>query len=297
VVNGLASLLVAACGGTNAPSGPQGVAYVHLSSFDAPCTATQPLHDIPTGCPSTNQRCAVDVMDDLPFTRAQATYAVEGASQFEGGNLLALAWQNADQSISRMQMDVGPNRGYGLTHFPYPAPSVVASGEAFNGLVAPPEGVQEAIGYVEWKDGVRVFGGTSVTSAILNYGALFTDVVGINGLPDPNSLFIHVAFDGVGPAGEKKCRVLGLHGLRDYERFNPFDPSWLDPNPTMMLGNDLSKWPPTFSGDAPPTSNLLAVGAAPDPGGPAPDLPRSSDPFAYMNGYFYYRGTPGGGAG
>lgn len=288
-----ALLFAAACGSSGSSgSGPQGVVYARIAASDGPCTATQPLEGVPGFCPSSNLRCSVDQMDDLPFARARGTLAVEAASRFAGGNLLAMAWQNADGSVARFQMDVGPNRAYGLTHFPYPNPAVM--GGSYGGDPAPPEGVQEAIGYVEWKDGQRVFGATSVTSAILNYGGLFTAVSGTSGGPDPSVMFMHVAFDGVGPAGEAKCRVVGVHALRDYERFTDYDPAWLEPDPSIMLGDDHA-WPPSFSGDTPPSMNIVAPGeAADDPGGVAPELALRA-PTAYTHGYFYI--APGSSAG
>ncbi len=283
-------LLAAACQDASG-SGRPGVAYLRIAAMDGPCTATQPISGVPRLCPIDNLRCAVDKMLDLPFTRAQATVAFEAASQWPGGNLVAVAWQGADGSIGRLQIDLGPNRGYGLSHFPYPSPAV-PSGQTFGGMAPPPDGVQQAIGYVEWQGSERRFAATSVTSGLINYGGLF---VAGSVMPDPRAMYVHVAFDGVGPNGEAKCRVIGMHVSGDYDRFNAYDPSWLEPDPGILLGND-RVWPPSFAGDKAPTVATLAPAAAPaDPGGVAPPMPMMA---SYATGYFYaVPGSSGGGGG
>jgi hypothetical protein len=271
-------LVVAACTKT-----PPGVAYLRITSMPGPCPATQPVGP----CTIENSHCDVEHMTALPFDRAQATVAFEPSPRWTGGNLIALGFQTSAGAIGRLQVDVGPNRGYGLSDFPFPSPVAGAPGEA---TPPPPEGVQQGIGYVEWKDGRRIFAATSVTSGVINYGGINpTEVSSL----DPNTTYIHVAFDGIDADGLAACRIVGAHVMRDYDRFNTYDPSWLDPDPTAILYQDQAG-PPSFAGDAAPTAMLVDPGAAPpDPGGRAPALPQVASRYFYLENNGGYGGESG----
>jgi hypothetical protein len=270
-------------------SAPPGVAYLRISESAGPCPATQPLSNVPRPCPSDHYDCAVDKFTTLPFVRAQATAAVEPSTRWSGGNLIALGWQRDDGVIGQLQLEVGTNRGYGLSDFPYPSPIAEAdrNGGFFAAEMAPPEGVQQAIGYVEWKDGARVFAATSVTSGVMNYGGIDP---GTSDSVQTNVAFFHIAFDGVNANNIAACRVVAAHIELDYPRFKEFDPTWLDPLPGAMLDDDPTKWPPTFADVTAPTDNVVAPTAAPpDPGGKAPVLSTTPSKFYY--------GTQSGGFG
>ena len=270
-------LVLAACSAK-----PQGVAYLRITSMEGHCPATQPVGP----CTIDNSHCDVEHMTDLPFDRAQATAAFEASARWADGNLIALGFQTSDGAIGKLQVDLGPNRGYGLSDFPYPTqvPGYVET------TPPPPEGVQQGIGYVEWKDGQRVFAATSVTSGVINYGAI--DPTEATTL-DANTTYIHVAFDGVEADGLAACRVVGAHVVRNYDRFNAYDPSWLDPDPSAIMYQGETS-PPTFDGDTAPTANLVDPGSAPaDPGGAAPALPLVASRYFYAEAMGGYGGEAG----
>ncbi len=273
--------LFALCAAFLALSGCQeaarpGVGYLHVTELPGACPVTQPLIDWPMACPDDNRKCAVTALTTLPFERQRAASAFQGGSRWPGGNLIASGWQTADGTIGRMQVDLGPTRGYGPSVFPW----------------TDPEGreVQQSIGYNEWKDGQRRFAATKVVSGLLEFYQ--DDSLGVHRGRDTHEqhLFALIAFDGVGPAGEAQCRIVGLHAMRDYDRFLPYDPTWLAPDPTGHLVNGAA---PTFAAETAPTANLIEPAGAPaDPGGEMPFIDSGSN---FVPQGYYRTGAASGG--
>jgi hypothetical protein len=238
---------------------PKGIAFMRLTEQPGSCGVTMPVG--PMG---------VDQLPPLPSRSVHGVASFEGGSRWASGDLVAIAWQDPDGTIGRIQVDIGPERGFGVSDFPTSAPNPHP---------------QQAFGYVEWKDGQRKFTATQVFG-ILNYQP---DTSGdtsvlpdLGGTPDPNphrppaAFFSHIAIDGVGPQGEAQCRILGLHAAT-HDRVGDYDPSWLLPNPTMLFVDGAAA---TYADDKAPSVHLVKPSAAtPDPGGEAPKLTGTSTSY------------------
>ncbi len=238
------TVLLCGCGPA---AGPKGIAFVRVSELAGACPITfQPS--------STNP----DFPVDLEFRRTHATSAFRGGSHFPGGNLIVTAWSDPDGKVSRLYVDVGADRGYGATVSPSPSWS-------------------QAFGYVEWKDGQRVFAAAH-TDGYLTYAQSEVDERGVLKLrpppgKPPGALFAQVAFDGLDAAGAVACRVLALHADATQPREEPYDPSWFAANPSALIIEGPTPAQPTFADDTAPSTNpVLPDDAAADPGPAAPRL-------------------------
>ncbi len=230
-----------------APQTPHGIAYLRITERDGSCPTTAAYAE---SCPPSNPECAVTLLDNVEFRRAHATASFESGSRWLDGSLVVAAWQDPDGTIGRMYVDLGPDRGAGASLFPE-TPSL-----------------QQAIGYVEWQGGARKFEARKALATIdyvtLDKASTFNrysvSVV-------PNTLYAHAAFDGVGPHGEALCRIIGMHAAYDRARKDPYDPSWLAPNPSVLFVD--GEGPPSYEADLEPTAQLVLPAEAPsDPGGP-----------------------------
>lgn len=239
--------VLSACG----PSGPNGIAFVRISELNGAC----PVERTGTGSPPK-------FPDDLEFRRSHATMGVRGDSIFTGGNVITTAWKEPGGRITRMYIDVGPDRGYGAT-------------------VSPSTSWTQAVGYVEWLDGVRVFSATRADGTI-TYEASTVDESGgafkdFSGPPPPGkapgALFAHHWFTGVDDLGNTMCRLIALHADATQLREEPYDPSWLAANPTVLIVEGQAPKAPTFDGDQAPSASLVSPDKAPkDPGSAPPRL-------------------------
>jgi hypothetical protein len=181
-------------------------------------------------------------LDTMQFTRIHAATAFEGGSQWSGGNVIAAGWRDADGTVWRLQIDIGPERGYGITY------------------VEDSATLQQGIGLVAWRNGTRVFTTQRVFGA-MNYIADHRNA--------PQSLFGRFAFNGTDANGQPVCRVLGVHAAPDVERTDPYDPTWLRPEPSILFRGTA----PSYTSDAPPSDHVAAAGeAGADPGGTAPHM-------------------------
>jgi hypothetical protein len=220
-----------------------GIAFLHVTALDEACPP-----------PEYEGHVDLDALAQLPYERAHAVAAYQGGSAWDGGDVIAIAWRDDDGTISRLFFDVGPARGFGIST-PMPTDT----------LIWP-----ESTGFVQWNGDERRFAAVSA-NGVFNYGK--------TGNPhdfrpgdtyEPGELYAHLAFDGIGPAGEPRCMVLGVHATPDRERVDPYDPSWLTPTPGVMFTGNSQ---PTFVGDVPPGDAPVAPAlAGPDPGGPPPAL-------------------------
>jgi len=236
------SLLFVGCDG-----GITGIAFLHITDLDEPCPAV-----------NADGTAKLDEFVFLPFRRAHATSAYHGGSEWSGGNVIAMAWRDDDGTIGRLAFDIGPDRGYGITDWiPPPAGSTTSL-------------YQETVGFVEWNGTERRFAALRA-NGVVNYQR--DDPPGSHDSDDTfdqGEFYAHLAFDGVGPAGEPLCRILGVHATPDRERVDAYDPTWLEPSATMMFSTVRE---PTFSAERPPTDKAIAPDlAGPDPGGEPPDM-------------------------
>ena len=246
----VAALFVAS--GCSSISPPLGAAFLRVTEIPAACQATMATG--PTG---------IDQFVNLPYDRAHTAAAFEGGSHF-GGDLVALGWQMGDGRIARLQVDVGPNRGYGISAFPAANPGPTAA------AVGSEPAFSQALSYVEWKGTTRTFAAQKVWG-IVNY------VEDKSASPDgstwpPLTLYAHVALDGIGAMGEAQCRVLGVHVAADHQRTDSYDPAWLAPSPSALVVDGAPV--PDFASDAPLTTKLVMPGTVSDPGGDPPKLGR-----------------------
>ena len=238
-----------------------GVAYVRLTESTGTCGISVPTDQ--------SDPMAVDKMirdlTSAEFRGIHAQAAFEGGSQWEGGNLIAIPWIDPDGTIGRFFVDVGPDRGYGITIF-----SSTAS-------VLGPE-YEEATGLVQWNGTTRVFAGQAA-HGVINYTQ--------DAAHKPRELFALLAFDGIGPAGEPLCRMVGLHGNRSHDRFERYDPSWMAAAPSLLITACMAAScpaAPTFSDEHAPNSDLVdPVGAGADPEGAPPSVEQRA-PYYLSNG-------------
>jgi hypothetical protein len=246
----LRALVAAAALASGCGQGKTGIAYLRSTALDGPCPITQPTHNFPSTCVGV---CGVDDLVSLPYTRAHGVAAFEGGSQWSGGDLVAVAWSEEDGSVHRLYFDFGPKRGYGVS--------------------ATTQAEDQGVGYVIWNEGQRTFGATKVLGALDLQSSAATDSFGRStntGVAVASALLTHIAFEGQDASGATQCRVVGLHAANDHERTEPYDPSWLVPNPTALI---VAGKAPSFTGDVAPSNALVAPAAAPrDPGGAAPTM-------------------------
>jgi len=220
-----------------------GIAFLHIGELDGPC-------------PAYSQN-VIDRLEVLPFRRAHAIAAYQGGSAWDGGNLIAIAWQDADGTVGRLYYDIGPDRGYGITA---PAPAFDAMG---------PREYQETTGLVQWNGDVRTFGALR-SFGIVNYRTDAPPGAATDELHGHGEFFAQMAYEGGDDDGDVVCRVIGVHAHPTRDRVDPYDPSWLAPNPGVMMSVTVA---PTFAGDTAPSTDLVAPAlAGADPGGPAPRM-------------------------
>jgi hypothetical protein len=155
-------------------------------------------------------------------------------------------------------VDLGPGRGYGSGVFPFYGPD--------------PGTHQQALGYSEWKDGVRTFTPHAAFGAI-NY---FRTTV--EGKGTWTVLYAHVGFEGVDAFGATSCRILGANAESNRVRQDGYDPTWVDPRPSETFIDSGAS--PTFTDPAPTSDLVTAAQAGPDPGGAPPIFQTSLPPFA-----------------
>ncbi len=248
-------ICLAACG----PSGPQGIAFVRVTELSGACPVEP---DLLAGGPK--------FPTDNEYRRAHAVTSVQGDSRFAGGNLIVTAWKDPDGRVSRMYVDVGPDRGYGDT-------------------LSPATTWTQAFGYVEWLGGQRVFAATRSDGA-LTYRWSEADEGGFfkvkppPGKP-PGAVFSHQWFTGIDASGAPACRLIALHADATALREEAYDLSWLAANPTAMIVEGANPAAPTFTGDVEPGSTLvLPDQATKDPGSAAPRLDFKGGTFGSGSG-------------
>jgi hypothetical protein len=237
---------------------PVGVAYVRLTEMPGRCGVVDPV-----GASPYEVEDFLEQLTNRPYRRVRATAAFQGGSLLADGHNIAIAWRDTDGQIGRFFVDVGTNRGYGNTLLPN-----VGS-----------LSYEQATGFVQWQGGERAFAGLEARGYIAYVRDSDTD--------GPGELFGIVAFDGVGVANEALCRIVAVHATTGHDRFEAYDPSWLAPEPGVMI---VERTPPTFVGERSPTDRpVMPEAASADPGGLPPPLMQRS-PSVFSNG------ASGGGA-
>jgi hypothetical protein len=232
-----AALVLGAPAACSSTDGRTGVAYLHVTDNAGPCNIPKDASGAP------------QFPDTIDYRHVRATASFEAASQWAGGNLIVVAWRDADGSITRFYLDVSPSRGFGTS-------------------VAPNDTLSQALGLVSWSGSTRTFTGDQVVATIQYGGAANSS----NPEP-PGELLTLAAFDGKGANGEPLCKIVGVHATPSHERTDPYDPKWFGPNPSALIVDGPTKSTPTFAGDGPPSNQPVDPAAAsPDPGGEAPPL-------------------------
>jgi len=240
---------------------PAGIAYIRLTEMDGTCGINEP-----GGADASDADKFMAQFEDLPYRRVHATAAFRGGGTFDGGHAITIPWQDEDGTISRLFIAVGPNRGYGATMLPNTSSLIY----------------EQSTGLVEWQGGERRFAAKSAIG-YLAY-TMSNDNEDDRG---PGHLYTMLAFDGVGPAGQARCRIAGVHATTSHDRFENYDPAWLEFDPSAMI---VDRSVPTHAGDTAPSANLVAPEeAASDPGSPPPQLGPNSPPVLS-------NGASGGGA-
>jgi hypothetical protein len=236
---------------------PSGIAYIRLTESTGACG----IVDAADASPERTTEFIAQ-LTELPYRRVHATAAFQGSGLWSDGHNIAMPWRDEDGTISRFFVDIGPNRGYGVSILPNTSSLVF----------------EQAAGLVQWQGTERRFAGLEARGYVA-YGK-GDDL-------QPSTLFGIVAFDGVGPANEPLCRVVAVHATTTHERFEDYDPTWLAPDPSVMI---VDRERPTLADDAAPGDHRVApANAAADPGG-VPPLLEQHAPFIFSNG------ASGGGA-
>lgn len=232
---------------------PQGIALLRVSELEGPCeTAWESGYPV--------------IPSDLEYERIRTAAAFQGGSRWSGGQLIATGWREADGSVARLQIDLGPGRGYQATYMPT---------HPLRDETSLRIGMEQAISYVVWRDGERIAAARDVAAVIQYAPHRPDDAAGPFGRHDrPGTLFLHAAFEVVDEAGRPECHVVAMHARADAERDELYDPSWFEPNPSALIVEDDTRWiPPTFDGDREPSADLVVASeAAADPGGAAPGM-------------------------
>ncbi len=230
-----ASSLTAAC---VEPSPPTGIAFLRISEVAGAC----PLEDTIDG---PNQ-----VPTDLPFRRAKATASFRASTRYPGGHYVSIGYADDDGRLGMLQMEVPPERGYGISQLP-----------AAN--------ITQALGFAEWQGDQLLFAAQSVAGGYVNY-------FGANegGGELPGKLYVLTAFDSKDASDNVVCRIVAVHASAERERVTPFDPSWLEPRPGLLITAENEAFvPPTLDNLASPSNAPVApADAPPDRGDAAPPM-------------------------
>jgi len=207
---------------------PNGIAFVRIVTMAGECGVADPD-------PLATDADDLLSLRFLPYERARAAASYQRGPAWDG-HLITLGWPDGTNGVSRMFVELSPTRGYGLSQMP--------------------DTNLQAVGLVQWSGTERTFAGRAARGLITYDKELGDEMQAL------------IAFDGVGANGESQCRVVGVHSNRDRERFEPYDPTWLAPNPSVMI--TVNTQPPSLAGDVAPTRNLIVPSEAPPDEWPQP---------------------------
>ncbi|HVK82484.1 MAG TPA: hypothetical protein VM513_00185 [Kofleriaceae bacterium] len=226
---------------------PTGIALLRISELPGACVVER------------NPNGEIDIPTDLPYRRARATASFRASERFPGGHHIALGYQDYDGFTGLLQMEVPPERGYGIAE--YPTMNYV-----------------QATGFAEWQGGAVQFVATGI-GGYLNY---FMDEQGER---LPGKIYALIALDGRNAQDAEVCRIVAIHASAERERMDAYDPSWLVPRPGLMITAEADKTltPPALDDLSPPGMALVQPGEMPDPGDAPPRMDRNL-PNAFATG-------------
>jgi hypothetical protein len=170
---------------------------------------------------------------------------------YAGGHFVAIGYQDEDGRLGVLQMDLPPERGYGISRLP-------------------DANTTQAIGFAEWQGGAKQFVGERVAGYINYFGA------DAGGGTLPGTLYVLTAFEGKDASNADVCRIVAVHASAERERVNAFDPTWFARRRGLLITAENETFtPPTLDAAdlQPPSGNKVApADAPPDPGQPAPPM-------------------------
>lgn len=249
IVVGLALLAGAPACNALSSEEPMGLALIRVSEVTGACPVEDgPDHDeLPT---------------NLPYRRAKATASFRASTTYAGGHYISIGYADDEGRLGMIQMEVPKDRGYGI-------------GEYDNA------GIVQSIGFAEWKDGTLDFAGTNVTGYMNYFGAE------ANSSDLPGTVFSLVGFAGKNADNADICRIVAIHASAERERVTPFDPSWIEPRPGLLIvGDHGTLIPPPLDDLSPPSNAPTAPADAPaDPGEPPPPITLHGNNSFSSSGY------------
>lgn len=244
--NGLVSFALAAALLACGPTTSSGVGFLRVAELSGACPVTFETSGDPV----------IPLPDE--YKRVHANVAFQKSARWPGGSLVVTSWKEADGTVKRLYVEVDPARGYGASKTPSPV-------------------WNQGIGYIEWKDGARVFGATHADGFILNDRTeksehIVTGLKAPPGLP-PGVFFAQLAVSATDQSGATICKLVALHAEPDEPRELAYDPQWMKPNPSVMIIDGTSPSAPTFADDLAPGNNVVPAASAPlDPAGTPPRM-------------------------